>query len=184
MSLTFSAFFIRLSLRLFCLIVCACLIKLLNVPNSLINPAAILGPIPGTWEDDVNAKHDECDNTYCNASPAKNFSPQEYYPRNHLRELEHLLTVLPQRPCAGYILQRNIQWIRQSHETETRKQMAQQIMQQHTVNSPLFYHVIMINTTKVHRINHMHARANSAAPKRQSEVSRSISKKRTPRIKD
>jgi hypothetical protein len=48
-SLTFSAFSIRLSLLFFCLIVSACLIKLLNVPNSLINPAAILGPIPGTY---------------------------------------------------------------------------------------------------------------------------------------
>lgn len=45
--LTFSAFSIRFSRRLFCLIFSAWEIKLLNDPYSLIRVAAIFGPIPG-----------------------------------------------------------------------------------------------------------------------------------------
>jgi hypothetical protein len=47
-----------------------------------------------------------------------------------------------------------------------------QTMPQQTVNIPLFYDVIVINTIKVHRINHMHARADTTTIK--TEVSRSI----------
>jgi hypothetical protein len=51
-------------------------------------------------------------------------------------------------------------------------------MQHQTVSLPLFYYVIVINTIKVHRINHMHARADATAIQNtQHEVSRSITKK-------